>query len=54
MNKPPEINSARVIITILPTENKLTNNTDIRKTSTSSTPQLGFMQGEMSIPDDIN
>ena len=54
MNKPPKMNSTRVIVTILPTENKLTNNVDIRKATSSSTRQLGFMQGEMSIPDDIN
>ena len=54
MNKPPDIKSARVIVTILPTEIELTNNTDITKTSSSSTRQLGFMQGAMRIPDDIN
>ena len=54
LDTPPEINSARVIVTILPTEIELTNNTDITKISSNNTRQLGFMQGEMSIPDDIN
>ena len=54
MNKPPEIDSAQVIMTVLPTEIELTNNTDITKISSNNTRQLGFMQGEMSIPDDIN
>lgn len=48
---PPAVTSARVIVTVLPSEETALSS---KKTGHNIKRQLGFMQGEMTIPDDIN
>lgn len=51
LDTPPPETNAKVIVTVLaPVKTNTLDNTD----SNPKKRQLGFMQGEMTLPDDIN
>ncbi len=56
LDTPPLVNHARVIVTVLPTETEdlTTYPTASVKKYANGERKLGFMQGEMTIPDDIH
>ncbi len=51
LDTPPPVNNARVIVTVLPEE---INPVESVKEYANGERKLGFMQGEMTIPDDIH
>lgn len=53
LGTPPQMTSARVIITVLSTDNE-DEIASVRCKTKLKKRQLGFMQGEMTLPEDIH
>ncbi len=51
LDVPPSVTSAQVIITVL---SPVDNNIDLEAQSAKPKRKLGFMQGEMTLPEDIH
>ena len=51
LETPPNVTSARVVITVLPPEKDAISS---KKLKSGRKRQLGFMQGKMTVPDDIH
>ena len=51
IDTPPDVTSARVIVTVLPSKEDAVSS---KKISNNKKRRLGFMQGKMTVPDDIN
>ncbi|WP_367106245.1 hypothetical protein [uncultured Psychrobacter sp.] len=51
LDTPPSVTSAQVIITVL---SSIENNTSEDTQGVQQKRKLGFMQGEMTVPDDIH